>query len=53
MQFKFVYINGLGGIGKTTLLNQFYHEIKRKMGQGFLENTKIFIWNSVQIGQAH
>lgn len=41
-QSKFVYINGLGGIGKTTLLNRFYHEIKKKMGQSLSENTKIF-----------
>lgn len=41
-QSKFVYINGLGGIGKTTLLNQFYHEIKKKIGQSLSENTKLF-----------
>lgn len=38
---KFVYIGGLGGIGKTTVLHQLYHTIKDSLGN--IANTNIII----------
>jgi len=41
-QSKFIYITGLGGIGKTTLMNRLYYDIKDKTQKNLPINTKIF-----------
>lgn len=38
---KFVYITGLGGIGKTTLMRQIYHKIRKEMDQTVLDDSYI------------
>lgn len=41
-QNKFIYITGLGGIGKTTLMNRLYYDIKDKTKKNLPVNIKIF-----------
>lgn len=38
---KFVYITGLGGIGKTTLLRQLYHKIKNEVDETIIDASHI------------
>lgn len=38
---KFIYITGLGGIGKTTLMRQLYHKIKKEMDEAIPDDSHI------------
>lgn len=38
---KFVYIHGLGGVGKTTLMNVIYHQMKNTLYRNNIKNVEV------------